>query len=155
MTAAQKYNHRFDLDIVAFSESGDALLVGEVKKIRPEKQPWKEPVLQQLVSNARELNAPYMMTVDLDRIRIFDAKKSIALPPLLDVSTDWVLRHYDDKVDWELAHPQYLELLVHSWLLDVALGREKPVPELDRLKEIGLAKALSRGDVVAAWRGFF
>ena len=149
MTTAEQQRVQSEIDIVAFAENGDHVLVGEVKKIHPQVRPWTQPVLHKLAEDAQELNARFMMTVDLDQIRIFAAEDREFHRALFEASTPAVLGGYGKQVDWESMHPQYLELLVQSWLLDVALGRDRPTPEIERRTQIGLAQELRFGEVVS------
>ena len=73
MTTAEKQRVQAEIDIAGFNENGDIVLVGEAKKIHPHLRRWEQAVLGRLAENAHELNARYMMTVDLDQIRIFAA----------------------------------------------------------------------------------
>jgi hypothetical protein len=133
-------------DIIAYSETGEPVLIAEVKS-RPGDA---GPMLAQISSYADHIASavPFAMVVDPQRIRVYRMADAADLVPVFDMSTESILSSYDPAFAGKRVLEAYLSALVTAWLKDVSLRwRGETVPGLVALSAVGLDFLLANGTV--------
>jgi hypothetical protein len=132
------------VDIIAYNNEGEEVLIAEVKALAHAKQ----EAFSQLKLYSKYLNKviPFLMLADLSEIDIFPGESTNVAEPLLTLKTVDILSHYDPEFANKRIFDPYFETLLEAWLRDLAYHwkSEKP-PASDRVEKIGLLQLLADG----------
>lgn len=147
MSFTSQYNSMIRADIVACDVSDFPVLLVEVKGVSPVPES-----ISQLISYLEtvEPKVPFGMLVDPDKLQVFRREGDTPSKPVLVLSTQEVLRHYDPEFGPNRSFETYLEALVEAWLRDLAVhwNSDNP-PAVEQIAAIGLLKRLQGGMI---WR---
>jgi hypothetical protein len=148
LTEIQKLNAEVPFDIIAQDSTGKIILLVEVKARHFENRQHRDSFIKQvqLYLQAANMEIPFAMLVDLEKIEIFRGNTSDCSEPVSSIQTATVLSHYEPEYGKKRIFYPYLERLVESWLRDLAYHwKSETPPASEQLAEIGLLQKLAGG----------
>jgi hypothetical protein len=143
-----------DVDVIAYDERGQALLLVEVKGGRDTSELWAARYRRNILAHGTLPAAPFFLIAMPERMYFWrqrDPGAEEELPQFtLDATNE--LGPYFQRVGLtpEKASGETLELIVFSWLNDMAEAgqlRAKENPSLRWLSESGLLEALGKARI--------
>jgi len=132
-------------DIVVFDESGQTIVLVQVKAVAQSSAEWAAQVRRETFPRNPPA-VPFFLVVARDKTYIWtraDAKEAA-----VEVSTSELLRAYleDTNMSTEKVAPSVLELITGSWLIDLTVGRAKAATH-PAVRESGLSAAVQDGRI--------
>ena len=132
-------------DIVVFDESGQTIVLVQVKAAAHSTAEWAAEVRRETFPR-NPPTVPFFLVVARDRTYIWT--RADAAEPAVKVPTGELLSAYlqDAGTSIDKIPPSVLELITGSWLMDVSIGRAKAV-EHRVVRDSGLAAAVQDGRI--------
>lgn len=132
-------------DAVLVDRENHAIALVEVKT-RP-REKWATIVQRLLVKFAEPV--AFVITIDLDSIRLYRAGGVILGEPIVHLDTLQVLGHYDPELPRKQLFESYLLTLVEAWLRDLSYHwKSENPPGVEELRRTGLLEKLEGGTTV-------
>jgi hypothetical protein len=144
------------VDVAVYSPDKKLQLVVEVKKKPKAKKSlrkWAAQIHRNLIAHAGIPNAPYFLLAILPgKLYLWKDHdpSSFDREPDYEIEAQEVLKPYFDQapLPLEKASEYHLELLMNSWLKDIANAKQLTDSSLTWLQDSGLFKAIANGSVV-------
>ena len=136
-----------EVDVLARSESGQTVLVAEIKR---RKAVDDVRVREQVARYVERLRASFAMLVDDERILVAQASQAgIAWERGVTISTAAVVSHYSPGKDPGAIEGFFLESLIEAWLRDLAVGWHcTSPPGLAELTRLGVGGSLRGSEIL-------
>jgi len=132
-------------DIVVFDESGQTIVLVQVKAVAHSSAEWAAQVRRETFPRNPPA-VPFFLVVARDKTYIWT--RADASLPDIEVATDELLGAYLEDVETsaEKISRNVLELITGSWLIDVSVGLPKAVDH-SVVRNSGLAAAVQDGRI--------
>jgi hypothetical protein len=143
-----------EIDLVAYDQLGQPILLAEVKSTHGTSTEWAARYRSNLLAHGTLPRAPFFLIATPDHMYFWRQQDPVSKeePPQYTLDATHELKPYFDRFKQtpEKARGQALELILFSWLLDLAESgqlRAKKDPSLWWLSESGLLEALKRARI--------
>ena len=141
-------------DLIGYSEDGNIQLLVEIKKAKNVSPEWVEQFRRNLLTHAIIPASNFFLLVLPQSIYLWKNSAVTDTERLADYTllTQDVLRPYLGDIDLNTISEQSLELLIYSWLSDLAnsvLTRETSGREQSWLFDSGLYESVKNGSIRA------
>ena len=145
-----------EVDLAAYNQLGRPVLIAEVKSLRQTSGQWAARFRKNLLAHGTLPDAPFFLIATPEHMYFWRQENPAATEeaPQFTLDATGQLKPYFERFHQtpEKAGGQTLELIVFSWLLDLAQSgqaRADDDPSLQWLSESGLLEAL-RGAHIAS-----
>lgn len=141
-------------DFIAYDRQGRAVLLVETKIRRGTSEQWAARLRRNMLAHGTLPWAKYFLIATPERMYLWrqEGVESADAPPEFTIDAEKELKPYFEKLRQDPSHigPQAFELLVLTWLTDVAHSddrRLKQQPSLRWLCDSGLIESLQRARI--------
>jgi hypothetical protein len=142
------------IDFIAYDSAGRVVLLAEVKRRPGTSEHWATHFRRNILAHGFLPNAPFFLIATPERMYFWkqDQQGKPDEPPSFTLDAAKALKPYLEKLGKpsQAVGEQALELLVSSWLSDIAGAREARVsqdPSTRWLAESGLLDSLGAGRI--------
>jgi hypothetical protein len=146
-----------DVDLIAYDQSGQPILLAEVKSTRPTSSQWAARFRRNLLAHGTPPKATFFLIATPEHMYFWKQEDPFPIeePPHFTMDAARELKSYFERFNQtpEKTRAQALELIVFSWLLDLTQReqwRRYDDPSHQWLSHSGLLKALGSARIEAS-----
>jgi hypothetical protein len=141
------------IDFIAYDSDGGVVLLAEAKSRHGTSEVWAAKLRRNMLSHGVLPHSQYFLIATPERLYWWRQENlaSVEAPPQFIADSSRALGPYFARLHQDPANisPRAFELLVLTWLTDIATSRDRPEvdPSLQSLSDSGLLSSLRKAEI--------